>query len=504
MSRQAKLLSLWGIVLFFTALLWAGGFHIRARIVGQEQDMAERLAAVRASAVASYTAQHLQQARALLSAVRQFHAVARSFEDTERFIDSLGFDRSVIDNLYLIDDQGRVVISHNPVAAGHNVADRDYFQFHRDPANRGASHVSKVEAGRVTGQYMFRVSMRLNQADGQFGGVVLATINPAAFHTYFQQLNQDGVDRVVVVLGTQDRTRRARLPAPHDDQWAAVVDAELWGMLSSQAKGRYTHTSALDQISRTYLFESLAEWPLVVAVAFSAADVAQRVDPRVAQLMVPAVGATVLVLMLALVGTVMVLNRERLLQAHAKLDALYTDMRAQATHDSLTGLPNRSLFFERLLHDVARARRADKPLALFFLDLDGFKHVNDQHGHAAGDRVLTTVARRWQETLRETDTVARIGGDEFAMILPSADRVEDVQAIAAKLISLAGQPVALPDAQTVQVGVSVGISLFPRHGTELDTLIAAADTAMYQSKARGKNGYTVSDAEAISAVQAAD
>ena len=199
--------------------------------------------------------------------------------------------------------------------------------------------------------------------------------------------------------------------------------------------------------------------------------------------------------MLALIGTAMILNRERLLQANGQLDHLYKLMRAEATHDKLTRLPNRTLFFERLSHDLARVRRADKPLALFFLDLDGFKRVNDQHGHDAGDRVLTTVASRWQETMRETDTVARIGGDEFAIILPNADRVADLQAIASKLIKLAGMPIELPNQLTVQVGVSIGISLYPGHGTEIDTLIAAADTAMYQSKARGKNLFTLSDDE---------
>lgn len=504
MSRQAKLLSLWGVVLFFTCMLWGGGFLIKERITGEEQERAERAAAVRASAVVSYTQQHLQQARALLSAVRQFHAVSRSLADTERFIDGLGFDKSVIDSVYLVDAQGQVSLSNNPTGADQSVADRDSFAFHRDPANRGMTHVSKVAVERVTGRRFFKVSLRVNEPDGQFGGVLLAMIDPAAFNTYFQQLNQDGVDRVVVLLGSQDHTRHARLPAPRDDQWAEPVEADVWGMLATAAKGRYTRTSSMDQITRTYVYEALAEWPLVVAVAFSAADVAQQVDTRMAWLLVPAVGSTVFVLMLALVGTAMVLHRERLLQANAQLDHLHRLMRAQATHDSLTGLPNRTLFFERLSRDLARVRRADKPLALFFLALDGFKRVNDQHGHDAGDCVLTTVANRWQATMRETDTVARIGGDEFAIILPNADRTEDLQTIASKLIRLAGLPIELPSQVKVQVGVSIGISLYPGHGTEIDTLIAAADTAMYQSKARGQNCFTLSDDEPQAGTEAAE
>ncbi len=495
MSRQAKLLSLWGVVLFFTSMLWGGGLLIKARIAGEEQERAQQAAAVRASAVVSYTQQHLQQARALLSAVRQFHGVSRSLADTERFIDGLGFDKSVIENIYLIDAAGKVVIAHHPDGAGKSVADREFFAFHQQAANRGATHVSHVEMGRVTGQLFFRVSLRMNEPDGQFGGLVLATFNPAAFNSYFQQLNQDGVSRVVTLLGSQDHKIRARLPAPDADHWDKPIESQLWALMGSSAKGHYVNVSPVDRISRTYVYEALAEWPLVVVSGFADADVAPHIDRRVEQLLIPAVASTVFVLMLALVGTAMILNRERLVQANEQLDNLYKLMRAQATHDKLTGLPNRTLFFERLSRDLARVRRANKPLALVFLDLDGFKRVNDQYGHDAGDSVLTTVASRWQETMRETDTVARIGGDEFAIILPNADRVEDLQAIASKLIRLAGQAIELPSQVKVQVGVSVGISLYPGHGTEIDTLIAAADTAMYQSKARGKNCFTLSDDE---------
>ncbi|HRK39969.1 MAG TPA: bacteriohemerythrin [Burkholderiaceae bacterium] len=503
MSRQAKLLTLWLVVLFFVGALWGGGVLIRERIVGEEHARAEAAAALRASAVVTYTEQHLHQVRALLSAVRQFHAVSRSAEDTQRFIDGLGFDRSVIENIYLIDAEGRVLISHT-ATSGQVVADRDYFAFHRDPANRNAMHVSKVEMGRVTGQLHFRVSMRVNAPDGQFGGVVLATIQPSAFNKYFQQLNQDGTQRVVVLMGTQDRTRRARLPVPRDDQWPEPVEAELWQQLPTQAKGTYQRTSSFDQVPRTYVYEALAEWPLVAAVAFSQADVAAQADPRIRQLLVPAVGATVFVLMLALVATAMVVSHERLARAKQQVDDLYAQMRARATHDHLTGLPNRSLFFERLSRELSRVRRANKPLALLFLDLDGFKQVNDQHGHDAGDAVLVAVAQRWLSAMRDTDTVARLGGDEFAVILPHTDRTEDLQAIATKLIQLAGQAIELPDHATVKVGVSVGISLYPAHGTEIDTLMAAADTAMYQSKGRGKNRYTLAEGQPMAVQEATD
>lgn len=499
MSRQSKLLSLWLVVLFFTAALWGGGYLVRERITAEEQARAEAAAALRVSAVVALTQQHLQQVRALLSAVRQFQAVSSSPGDTLRFIDGLGFDKSVVQRIDLLNAEGQVVQpdagGSSPAAAGAAVSDAPLLDHHRDPAHRGSVHVSHVEPVGEGGALVFRVSMRVNRADGQFAGVVAATLLPAGFDAHFQSINQGVEGRVVSVLGTQDRLLRAHWPVPEASQWSQVVDAPVWGLLASQAKGQFVAAGAADTVQRTHAFQALAEWPLVAVAGFSQAEVAASAHVRVQHLLVPAVAITVFVLMLATAVTGLVLKREDVLQANRQLDQLLAQMRAQATHDKLTGLPNRSLFFERLSRDLARARRAKQSVALMCLDLDGFKHVNDQHGHEAGDCVLIEVAARWQAAVRETDTVARIGGDEFAIILPHAERVDDVKAIATKLIGLAGQVIDLPNQVKVKVGVSIGIGLYPLHGTEIDTLLAAADTAMYQSKAMGKNRFTLSDAE---------
>jgi diguanylate cyclase (GGDEF)-like protein/PAS domain S-box-containing protein/hemerythrin-like metal-binding protein len=165
----------------------------------------------------------------------------------------------------------------------------------------------------------------------------------------------------------------------------------------------------------------------------------------------------------------------------------------QANFDLLTDLPNRSLFFDRLSQELSKARRSDKSVALLYLDLDGFKPVNDEHGHIAGDEVLKTVAKRWQACVREIDTVVRLGGDEFAVILGELDSSKEATAVAKKLIDSLADEIPLPNNQTCHVGASVGIGIYPENATEMDSLLIAADEAMYASKERGKNTYSFSE-----------
>jgi len=160
----------------------------------------------------------------------------------------------------------------------------------------------------------------------------------------------------------------------------------------------------------------------------------------------------------------------------------------QALHDALTGLPNRALLNDRLAHALAVAARERASLALFLMDLDRFKEVNDTLGHDAGDVLLREVGRRVQSALRASDTVARLGGDEFAMLLPGADAASATEA-ARKILSALVEPVTLHE-QVVIVGGSVGIALYPDHGENAAALLRHADVAMYAVK-RGGGGYAV-------------
>ncbi|MFZ5608424.1 MAG: putative bifunctional diguanylate cyclase/phosphodiesterase [Pseudomonadota bacterium] len=155
----------------------------------------------------------------------------------------------------------------------------------------------------------------------------------------------------------------------------------------------------------------------------------------------------------------------------------------QALHDALTGLPNRVLLSDRLEHAMHTARRTDEPLALLLLDLDNFKDVNDTLGHHIGDMLLVEIGRRLVKPLRESDTVARLGGDEFAILLPSAASEERALEVATRVRAMILQPVTVMDGLNLEVGVSIGIALYPGHAQEPSKLMQCADVAMYAAKA---------------------
>jgi two-component system cell cycle response regulator len=171
---------------------------------------------------------------------------------------------------------------------------------------------------------------------------------------------------------------------------------------------------------------------------------------------------------------------------HARL------LESMALQDPLTGLANRRLLPERVWMAIAHARRNRSAMAVVYLDLDGFKEVNDTLGHAAGDLMLKMVAERLLGAVREEDTVARLGGDEFMIALWHVNGLEDTAKVAAKLIDVVAQPYDIEGRQ-VTVTISAGASIFPQHGEDADGLMKSADVALYEAKRSGKNTYRLAD-----------
>ncbi|HYC43073.1 MAG TPA: EAL domain-containing protein [Noviherbaspirillum sp.] len=159
-----------------------------------------------------------------------------------------------------------------------------------------------------------------------------------------------------------------------------------------------------------------------------------------------------------------------------------------AHHDTLTGLPNRALLLDRLRQAAAQSQRIAKTVAVMFIDLDDFKHINDSLGHQVGDQLLQMVAARLQLCLRRGDTLARLGGDEFVLVLPSIDDDHAAALVAQKILD-ALRSTFYVNSHELHVGCSIGISLYPNDGEDADTLMRAADTAMYHAKAKGRGNY---------------
>jgi two-component system, cell cycle response regulator len=159
-----------------------------------------------------------------------------------------------------------------------------------------------------------------------------------------------------------------------------------------------------------------------------------------------------------------------------------------AQYDQLTGLVNRTLFRDRLVQAMARSKRLQQPLGLMLLDLDRFKAVNDTMGHSVGDQLLKAVADRLQACVREVDTVARMGGDEFTIILEGLSSESDISIIAQRITNSLAEPFELND-HKASIGVSIGITVYPSDDHEIDELLKHADAAMYRAKQQGGNSF---------------
>ena len=173
-----------------------------------------------------------------------------------------------------------------------------------------------------------------------------------------------------------------------------------------------------------------------------------------------------------------------------------------ALHDPLTGLPNRRLLEDRIATALQHASRNHHKAAVMYLDLDGFKTINDTYGHAYGDEVLKTVAQRLLGNSRKEDTVARLGGDEFMVVLGEVGSLSDARGPAAKLVEAIAQPIFVNDL-TLQLSTSIGISIYPDDAETVDALISIADYALYEAKRAGKNRFCATSAQPAAKAPAA-
>lgn len=190
--------------------------------------------------------------------------------------------------------------------------------------------------------------------------------------------------------------------------------------------------------------------------------------------------------------------------------ALFTDITTMKEHekqleyiahyDALTSLPNRVLFADRLRQAMAQTERRKKELAVVYLDLDGFKAINDQYGHHIGDELLVIIAERMEEALRQGDTISRLGGDEFVAVLTDLESLEECIPILERLLQSTSDPIVINN-NIIQVSSSIGVTLYPKDGVDAEQLLRHADLAMYQSKQSGKNRYHFFDIEYDKAIQ---
>ncbi len=469
------------------AFFIAAGFLLRARTYQAEKARLVSEAAIGVDACGQHTIQILNQVDVLLHGVRMIYTRTGSVSTTEEFISGLNFDTAIIENVFIVQADGKFIIPHDEVSQTKSVVARDYFRYHQaTPEDR--LYISAVEKGYISGKYRFRITRRINTADGSFGGVVIATVNPQSFTRYYRELHL-GTQSLATLLGLQDKKLRARIPEPDEDKWAVAIPSDyiLWQSLKQAETGRFESVSPVDNISRTFVYRKINGLPLVMVIGFSNADVQSKVAERQNWITLTEAIVILFIVIITSVLLIVLIGRDKLASANRDLENLYAQLQKVALFDSLTGLPNRVLFSDRFQQALQTAKRNGEHCILMYLDLDGFKAVNDTLGHDAGDKALKVVSSRMLQVVRSTDTICRWGGDEFLIVLTQSDGAEkEVIEISRRLLAVVKKPVDC-NSTTCTVSASIGIALFPDHGQTLDALVKAADTAMYLAKERGKN-----------------
>lgn len=390
----------------------------------------------------------------------------------------------------MTNSKGEVVVSTRPLAMA-NVADQDVFQQQRQA---DIFSISRPQRDPASGTWKLNFSRRLDTPDGGFAGIVMLSVDAAYFVNGFESARL-GKQGMFGLLGTDGIFRVSR----SGDTVSAGGRANLTPLMmhpvssdetaSTMAKEARVAINPWDGVRRYTMAHALHGFPLAVVVGLSADEqLAATLQNKQVYLWWATAGSLLLILILAVLGY---MSRQLALSRMLAIEEQVANaehVEYLAFHDGLTTLPNRSLFSKLLDQSIKQAHRYNRQLAVLFFDLDHFKNINDSHGHEAGDHLLQEIATRVKACLRDSDTVARIGGDEFVALLPELDEEKYVATVAKKILSAIAKPFNL-SGEEFRVTASIGISTYPQDGLDEQTLTKNADIAMYQVKEAGKNNF---------------
>ena len=362
-----RLLMLWATVLVLVLAIIGEASLYYTKSFQWESERLSQAVALRNDVLAQHSLQVMAQVDTILHSVRSFYLRTHSAAETESFIDALPFDRTLIDNVYLINERGKIVISHEPSQTDLSVADRDYFAFHQSSSG-DQMFIASVESGRVTGKLHFRVTRRISNADGGLAGVVLASVNPQAFSSYFQQL-AGGLENSAALIGTLDQKLRARVPAPASEYWQVPLASALWGALQQAPSGSFKSTSVVDKVPRLFSYRKLGELPLVMVTGFSESDIRNGVYERIRWM---AAGVVTLLVVLLLLATLLTLEIRRRNEQSRYMDMLSHELKTPLAVISLS-LGVASIPAE-VKQRVARATKAMNVILERCLQSDQIEH----------------------------------------------------------------------------------------------------------------------------------
>ncbi len=390
-----------------------------------------------------------------------------------------------LQGLYIYTADGHAVTTSNSSQNNPGVdASREYFAYHRDHTDMDV-HIGATIISRTSGERVVPVSRRLQNADGSFAGVVLATIPVSYFETFMQRLTLD--DKGAITLALRDGTVLVRMPTIPMSTQDNVAGGELFSRhLPAARQGTVMITSMVDGVTRLYGYTDSERFPLVVAAGLSQESILApwRLDASRNVLLSGA-----MIVAFALLGSVLARQIRRREQSQKQLAVAYAELERLAQSDSLTGLANRRKFDTTLETEFARTARSTLPLAVIVLDIDFFKPYNDTYGHVSGDACLRQVAQLIRQCVRRpADLVARYGGEEFVVLLPDTDlagalKVAELIRATVSNAQLEHQGSPMGNV-TVSGGVYAGKVPVTRSAI---SLVESADDALYIAKQNGRN-----------------
>ena len=372
---------------------------------------------------------------------------------------------------------GQTTIDRRPRSI--DLSDRPHFRIHLDGKFHGL-YIGPPGITQLTGQPFFPISRRVEAEDGSFLGVLVILLSPGELTTLHKSI--DLGPHGVMTLSGFDHLIRARFSADSPDGTNGIGASVEGGPLPENTEGKYMRASVIDGIPRMYVYGRVGSYPLIVTVGLDLDHELAAWRSLAMMIVGLALGATLL-----LIGFAAYLIR-RIFGDASTARATTLAIAHTAEHDFLTGLPNRMLLNDRIGQAMAVARRHRNKVAVMFMDLDNFKHINDSLGHQAGDKLLQSVAKRLAACVRGEDTVSRQGGDEFVALLSEVHQPEDAAVIAQKMLQTVARTHAI-DQHELRVTASIGVSIYPDDGTDAETIVKNADTAMYQAKENGRHCY---------------
>lgn len=307
-TPRSKLLLLWGTVgVLFLCLVGALGVTY-STMYESERTRLTTQSGFANDAFVEHTLQMINQVDILLRAARGYYLRTGSVAETERYVASLGFNRELIDNVYLLNAEGQILVPWAERGKQRSGAHRDYFAFHRQ-TTEDVLFIGPVQTGQVTGKKQFRLTRRIDHPDGSFAGVVVAPVEPRAFSNYYRQLVA-GHDGIATLLGTVDHRIRARAPEPDAAGWNMQLESVVWRLLADAPQGSYLTRSTIDGIERQLHYKRVGELPLIMVTGFSAADLRASTLARMQWLAGIMIVFTLFILLFAVLLTLEIRRRD--------------------------------------------------------------------------------------------------------------------------------------------------------------------------------------------------